>query len=137
MVVAVGAARYVNSSMYLCKCPSLIHLQTTAYKTYRRGTSTGVSVWTMLIWTSAGVFMGVYNIGLGVAIALWIQPQIFTFIACICLFQEFRYQHKWPLKKTCIGFVSSCLFFSGLEIGLVFAFKVSNRGIINSDTVKS
>ncbi|CAO3635730.1 unnamed protein product [Mucor fragilis] len=112
-----------------------LQLAPQAYKTYRRGTSTGVSVWTMLIWTSAGVFMGVYNIGLGVAIALWIQPQIFTFIACICLFQEFRYQHKWPLKKTCIGFVSSCLFFSGLEIGLVFAFKkaeqVENQGAIH------
>lgn len=103
---------------------SFISIRQTAYKTYRRGTSTGVSVWTMLIWTSAGTFMGVYNIGLGVAIALWIQPQIFTFIACICLFQEFRYQHKWSQKKTCIGFGLSCLFFSGLEVGLVFAFKV-------------
>ncbi|KAL0146327.1 hypothetical protein V8B55DRAFT_1409043 [Mucor lusitanicus] len=112
-----------------------LQLAPQAYKTYRRGTSTGVSVWTMLIWTSAGTFMGVYNIGLGVAIALWIQPQIFTFIACICLFQEFRYQHKWSQKKTCIGFGLSCLFFSGLEVGLVFAFKkaeqVENQGAIH------
>lgn len=98
--------------------------QDIAYKTYRRGTSTGVSVWTMLIWTIAGTFMGVYNIGLGVAIPLWIQPQIFTFIACICLFQEFRYQHKLSQWKTFIGFVLSCMFFAGFEIALVFAFKV-------------
>ncbi|EPB86077.1 hypothetical protein HMPREF1544_07153 [Mucor circinelloides 1006PhL] len=112
-----------------------LQLAPQAYKTYRRGTSTGVSVWTMLIWTSAGVFMGVYNIGLGVAIALWIQPQIFTFIACICLFQEFRYQRKWSQCKTCIGFILSCLFFAGLEVGLVFAFKkaekVENQGAIH------
>ena len=78
----------------------------------------------MLIWTIAGTFMGVYNIGLGVAIPLWIQPQIFTFIACICLFQEFRYQHKWPQWKTFTWFVLSCIFFAGFEIALVFAFKV-------------
>jgi ABC-type lipoprotein release transport system permease subunit len=78
----------------------------------------------MLIWTLAGTMMGVYNIALNVALALWIQPQIFTFIACICLFQEFRYQHKWSQLKTVTGFVISCLFFGGLEVGLVFAFKV-------------
>lgn len=96
----------------------------TAYKTYRRGTSTGVSVWTMLIWTFAGTFMGVYNIGLNVALALWIQPQIFAFIACICLFQEFRYKHNWPRLKTIIRFILACIFFGGTEVGLVFAFKV-------------
>lgn len=96
-----------------------------AYKTYRRGTSTGVSVWTMLIWTFAGVFIGVYNIGLGVAIGLWIQPQIFTFISCICVSQEFRYQHGWSKLKTFCGFAASCVFVGGLEAGLIFAFKVS------------
>lgn len=80
----------------------------------------------MLIWTFAGVFMGVYNIGLGVAIGLWIQPQIFTFISCICVSQEFRYQHGWSKLKTFCGFVASCLFVGGLETGLVFAFKVNH-----------
>lgn len=70
--------------------------------------------------------MGVYNIGLGVAIGLWIQPQIFTFISCICVSQEFRYQHGWSRLKTFCGFVASCLFVGGLETGLVFAFKVNH-----------
>lgn len=69
--------------------------------------------------------MGVYNIGLNVAIALWIQPQIFTFIACICLLQEFRYQHKWSKIKTSLGFVAACLFFGGIEVGFVYAFKLA------------
>lgn len=98
-----------------------------AWKTYRRGTSTGVSVWTMFIWTFAGLFMGVYNIGLNVAIALWIQPQIFTFIACICVLQEFRYQHKWSKKKTTAGFITCCLVIGALEAGFIFAFKVDNK----------
>lgn len=68
--------------------------------------------------------MGVYNIGLDVAIGLWIQPQIFTFISCICVFQEFCYQHGWSKLKTLHGFVASCLFVGGLEVGLIFAFKV-------------
>ncbi|CAO3629981.1 unnamed protein product [Mucor fragilis] len=104
-----------------------LQLAPQAYKTYRRGTSTGVSVWTMLIWTFAGVFMGVYNIGLGVAIGLWIQPQIFTFISCICVSQEFRYQHGWSKLKTFCGFAASCVFVGGLEAGLIFAFKKAQQ----------
>ncbi|KAG1078946.1 hypothetical protein G6F42_024009 [Rhizopus arrhizus] len=104
-----------------------LQLAPQAYKTYRRGTSTGVSVWTMLIWTFAGVFIGVYNIGLGVAIGLWIQPQIFTFISCICVSQEFRYQHGWSKLKTFCGFAASCVFVGGLEAGLIFAFKKAQQ----------
>ncbi|KAI8637715.1 hypothetical protein BD408DRAFT_395237 [Parasitella parasitica] len=104
-----------------------LQLAPQAYKTYQRGTSTGVSVWTMLIWTFAGVFMGVYNIGLGVALGLWIQPQIFTFIACICVFQEFHYQHGWSKLKTACGFAASCLCVGGLETGFVFAFKKAQQ----------
>ncbi|KAI9362776.1 hypothetical protein BD770DRAFT_381761 [Pilaira anomala] len=100
-----------------------LQLAPQAWKTYRRGTSTGVSVWTMFIWSLAGLFMGVYNIGLNVAIALWIQPQIFTFIACICLLQEFRYQHHWSILKTTIGFILTCLILGGLEVGFLFAYK--------------
>ncbi|KAL9559925.1 hypothetical protein PS6_000535 [Mucor atramentarius] len=108
-----------------------LQLAPQAYKTYRRGTSTGVSVWTMLIWTFAGVFIGVYNIGLGVAIGLWIQPQIFTFISCICVSQEFRYQHGWSKLKTFCGFAASCVFVGGLEAGLIFAFKKAQQ--VNND----
>ncbi|CEP18702.1 hypothetical protein [Parasitella parasitica] len=104
-----------------------LQLAPQAFKTYQRGTSTGVSVWTMLIWTFAGVFMGVYNIGLGIAIGLWVQPQIFTFISCICVFQEFHYQHRWSKLKTLCGFVVSCLFVGGVETGFIFAFKKAQQ----------
>ncbi|KAI7888759.1 uncharacterized protein EV154DRAFT_302395 [Mucor mucedo] len=109
-----------------------LQLAPQAWKTYRRGTSTGVSVWTMFIWTFAGLFMGVYNIGLNVALALWIQPQLFTFIALICLMQEFRYQHEWSKTKTAAGFVVCCLVIGALEAGFIFAFQratlVNNEG---------
>lgn len=78
----------------------------------------------MFIWCFAGMFIGVYNIGLNVAIALWIQPALFTFIANICLLQEFRYQKKWSKLKTTLGFVFTCCFFGALEVGLIFAFRV-------------
>lgn len=80
----------------------------------------------MSIWALAGTFMGVYNIALGVAIALWIQPQLFTFIACICVAQEFRYQHQWSKIKTLLGFIALCVFCAGLEVGLIYAFKVND-----------
>ncbi|CAO3608611.1 unnamed protein product [Mucor hiemalis] len=86
-----------------------LQLAPQAWKTYRRGTSTGVSVWTMLIWSFAGMFMGVYNI-------------------------EFRYQHKWSKIKTSLGFAIACLFFAGIEVGFIYAFKraqdVQNQGAI-------
>ncbi|KAI9274850.1 hypothetical protein EDC94DRAFT_509395 [Helicostylum pulchrum] len=100
-----------------------LQLAPQAWKTYRRGTSTGVSVWTMFIWSLAGLFMGVYNIGLNVAIALWIQPQVFTFIAVICLMQEFKYQYYWSNFKTTLGFVTVCLVLGALEVGFLFAYK--------------
>ncbi|KAI8981608.1 hypothetical protein BDF20DRAFT_862010 [Mycotypha africana] len=100
-----------------------LQLAPQAYKTYRRGTSTGVSVWMMLIWSIAGVFMGVYNIGLDVSIGLWIQPQIFTFISCICVFQELLYQHQLPQWTVYVGFVITCVLLAALEVGLVYAYK--------------
>ncbi|KAI8370043.1 hypothetical protein EDC96DRAFT_502835 [Choanephora cucurbitarum] len=100
-----------------------LQLAPQAWKTYKRGTSTGVSVWTMCIWSFAGIFLGCYNFGIQVTIALCIQPQIFAFIATICVFQEFRYQHRWSRFNTLAGFVVACLVFAGIEVGLVFALE--------------
>lgn len=91
----------------------------------------------MFIWTFAGLFMGVYNIGLNVALALWIQPQLFTFIALICLMQEFRYQHQWSKTKTAAGFVVCCLVIGALEAGFIFAFRVKYIYIFFKDEKKN
>ncbi|RCH78082.1 hypothetical protein CU098_004560 [Rhizopus stolonifer] len=112
-----------------------LQLAPQAWKTYRRGTSTGVSVWTMWIWTFAGIFLGCYNVGLKVTAALCVQPQIFAFISTICVFQEFRYQHKWSLIKTWVGFILACLLFGGFEAGMVFAFRKAEQ-MNNEDAIR-
>ncbi|KAI8890980.1 hypothetical protein K501DRAFT_205515 [Backusella circina FSU 941] len=98
-----------------------------AYKTWKRKTSTGVSVWTMFIWCFGGILMGLYNIGINVAIPLWIQPQIFTFLALVCLTQEFYYQHKWSKLRSSLFFAGVCIFFGALQYALYYAFLVSQQ----------
>ncbi|KAI9314813.1 PQ loop repeat-domain-containing protein [Dichotomocladium elegans] len=96
-------------------------------KSYRRKSTDGVSPWTMLIWAMSGALLGNYNIGIQVAVPLIVQPQLFTFIAHICLVQELHYSHRWSLWKASLAFVLLCIFTAGLEIGLVFAFWAAEK----------
>lgn len=101
-----------------------------AYKTYRRKTTDGVSPWMMLIWALSGVFLGNYNIGVNVAVALIVQPQLFSFIAYICLAQELYYgSPQWSRWKAVAMFVFLCIFSAGLEIALLFAYWVGCIGV--------
>lgn len=108
-----------------------------AYKTYRRKTTDGVSPWMMLIWALSGVFLGNYNIGVNVAVPLIVQPQLFSFIAYICLAQELYYgSPQWSRWKAVAMFVFLCIFSGVLEVALLFAYWVSlNRdGMSSIDT---
>lgn len=97
-----------------------------AYKTYRRKTTDGVSPWMMLIWALSGVFLGNYNIGVNVAVPLIVQPQLFSFIAYICLAQELYYgSPQWSRWTAMAMFVFLCIFSGGLEVALLFAYWVS------------
>jgi hypothetical protein len=87
----------------------------------------------MLIWCFGGIFMGLYNIGINVAIALWIQPQIFTFFAVMCFTQEFVYQHKWSKLKSTLFFSAVCVFFGALQYALYYAFLVKSTRMTKSN----
>lgn len=96
-----------------------------AIKSYRRKTTEGVSPWMMLIWALSGAFLGNYNIGLGVAIPLWVQPQLFAFIAYVCLVQEVHYCKGWSTLKTWLALIALCICTGAFEVALLFAFWVS------------
>lgn len=92
---------------------------------YRRHHTTGLQPSMMLLWASAGVPLGVYNIVEEFNIALRVQAQILTALSLITWAQCYYYSKGWRLAK-CIGVVL-CLgtFMGGLEAGLVFALQVA------------
>ncbi|KAL1932230.1 hypothetical protein VTP01DRAFT_9286 [Rhizomucor pusillus] len=98
-----------------------------AIKSYRRKTTEGVSPWMMLIWALSGAFLGNYNIGLGVAIPLWVQPQLFAFIAYVCLVQEVHYCKGWSTLKTWLALIALCICTGAFEVALLFAFWAAQR----------
>ena len=79
----------------------------------------------MLLWASAGVPLGVYNIVKEFNVALQVQAQILTTLSLITWAQCYYYGKGWQLAK-CIGVVL-CLgtFLGGLEAGLVFALQIA------------
>ncbi|KAI9307516.1 PQ loop repeat-domain-containing protein, partial [Cunninghamella echinulata] len=93
------------------------------YKNYRRGSTEGLSPWAMLIWVVSGIFLGNYNIGLQVAIPLIIQPQLFSFIAAICVTQELYYQKKWSKHYSFLALLMISIVIGALEVGLVYAYR--------------
>lgn len=78
----------------------------------------------MLIWALSGVFLGNYNIGVQVAIPLIVQPQLFSFLAYVCLGQELYYRYHWNGWRSAAAFAFLCLASGGLEVGLVFGYWV-------------
>ncbi|CAO3646589.1 unnamed protein product [Cunninghamella blakesleeana] len=77
----------------------------------------------MLIWVLAGVTLGNYNIGLQVTIPLIIQPELFAFIALICVIQELYYNKKWSKTNSFLAFGIILIISGALQVGLVYAFR--------------
>lgn len=84
----------------------------------------------MLLWASAGVPLGVYNISQEFNIALRIQPQILTLLSLITWSQCYHYSKGWSWEKCAVCLAIIGLLMGGVEVGLVFALKHgSSRGI--------
>lgn len=87
----------------------------------------------MLLWASAGVPLGVYNIVSGFNVALRIQPQILTVLSLITWSQCCYYgddddgdgemiavsREKWSLRKCLAWFVAICLAMGAVEAALI------------------
>ena len=85
--------------------------------------TTGLQPSMMLLWASAGVPLGVYNIVSEFNIALRIQPQILTVLSLITWSQCCYYGKGWKLGQ-CAAYLAiiACLM-GAIELGLIFAVR--------------
>lgn len=81
----------------------------------------------MLLWASAGVPLGVYNIVEDFNVALRIQPQILTLLSLVTWAQCKYYSFGWPWRNTVGAIVPIALLMAGAEVGLIFALKKAER----------
>ena len=79
----------------------------------------------MLLWASAGVPLGVYNIVEEFNIALRIQAQILTFLSLLTWSQCYHHGKGWTVSKCAIILMAMCVLMGGIEAGLIFALRVS------------
>lgn len=91
---------------------------------YRRHHTTGLQPSMMLLWASAGVPLGVYNIVENFNIALRIQPQILTFLSLLTWSQCYHYGRGWSVAKCAIILIGMCTLMGSIEAGLIFALRV-------------
>ncbi|SAL95482.1 hypothetical protein [Absidia glauca] len=95
------------------------------YKNWKRGSTEGVSPYTMLIWMFSGMLLGNYNVGLRVAIPLIVQPQLFVLICAMCFGQELYYGRGWSKTASWAMYWVSLVVLAGIEVGLTFAYRLA------------
>ena len=81
----------------------------------------------MLLWASAGVPLGVYNITENFNIALRIQAQILTFLSLLTWSQCYYYGKHWSLPKCAVILVTMCSLMGGTEVALIYALKAVTK----------
>ncbi|KAM0786532.1 hypothetical protein ACM66B_001989 [Microbotryomycetes sp. NB124-2] len=99
------------------------------WKTWRRGSSEGLSTTMMLVWYVSGIFLGAYIVAQDLSIPLQIQPQCFTLLAAIAAAQGLHYDYKKSAVTAWIFLIAASALAGGIEVGLVFAANAdkSNR----------
>jgi PQ loop repeat len=81
----------------------------------------------MMLWSFAGLPLGVYNIVENFNIALRIQPQILTTLSLITWSQCYYYGKKWPIHKTLFLTIPIALALGGAEVGLIVALRIAKQ----------
>lgn len=102
----------------VCWCIQLIPQ---AYKSWREKSTFGLSPWLMLIWASASLPLGVYNIAQNVNIPLILQPQLFGILAAVCWAQCLHYEYRLSVPRSIITFCVFLVTLAGLQVGFVYA----------------
>ncbi|KZP01581.1 hypothetical protein CALVIDRAFT_559392 [Calocera viscosa TUFC12733] len=103
----------------VCWCIQLIPQ---AYKSWREKSTFGLSPWLMLIWASASLPLGVYNIAQNVNIPLILQPQLFGILAAVCWAQCLHYEYRLSVPRSIITFCVFLVTLAGLQVGFVPQF---------------
>lgn len=92
---------------------------------YRRGHAEGLQPAMMLLWSAAGIPLGIYCIAQRLNVALQVQAQILTTLSLVTFAQCKYYQSRWSISKCTlvIGGAGVCL--AGIEVAVIFAVRVS------------
>lgn len=94
---------------------------------YRRHNAIGLQSSMMMLWSWAGVPLGVYNIVSNFNLALQIQPQILTFLSLITWMQCYYYKHAWSMVHALAVAIPIACVMAGIEVALVFALRIGVR----------
>jgi uncharacterized protein with PQ loop repeat len=98
---------------------------------HRRHNATGLQPTMMLLWASAGVLLGVYNIVSGFTLALQIQPQILCGLSLVTWIQCHYYERRWTKRRCVMVILPVAGSMAGLEVGLIFALRAGMmRGVV-------
>ena len=92
---------------------------------YHRHHTTGLQPSMMLLWASAGVPLGVYNIVEEFNIALRVQAQILTILSLITWAQCYYYGKGWKIGKCLLVVAIIGAFMAGVETSLIFALQTA------------
>lgn len=102
------------------------------WQNYKRQHTHGLQPTMMLLWASAGIPLGIYNITREFPIALQIQPQILTFLSLITWAQTQYYPPARDLRQRSIAWcvvvlTIACVLAGGVEAGIIFALRSATR----------
>lgn len=97
------------------------------YLNHKRRSTDGFSGLMMILWVSAGVPLGIYNIVQNLNIGLQIQPQLFMVFALVCTIQTFHYRLEWPYKKSVSLVFGFSALLAGLEVAGIELLKLGIR----------
>ena len=92
---------------------------------YHRRHTIGLQPSMMLLWASAGVPLGVYNIVEEFNVALRVQAQILTTLSLITWAQCYYYEKKWTIGKCLLVLTMIGVFMAGVETALIFALRTA------------
>lgn len=103
------------------------------WQNYKRKHTHGLQPTMMLLWASAGIPLGVYNITRSFPIALQIQPQILTLLSLVTWAQTKYYPPARDVRirspSWCaMALAIMCAISGAVEVGIVYAVRIGIRG---------
>lgn len=101
------------------------------YLNHKRRATDGFSGAMMMLWVSAGVPLGIYNIVRDLNLGLQIQPQCFMFFALICTVQTYHYRLGWTYTKSALIVFAFMVLLAGLEVaGIELLYLGQRNGVV-------
>ena len=102
------------------------------WQNYRRQNTEGLQPTMMLLWASAGIPLGIYNIVRSFPVALQIQPQILTLLSLITWAQTQYYpparnQKPRSVLRCAIVLMTLCCIAGGIEAGIIVGLRTASK----------